>query len=129
VALQLFRIARGKHAARDRDLGKGLGSRIETEMKCRIGARRLAQQFQIGRDTRGRGGGGHRLKIDRDLDANDVEADGCARRLFRPQLRRQNIRRRIVRMPRVGGYDGHARCYIPAKKLPFKRKSLPLSLP
>ncbi len=49
---------------------------VERDVKCRVGARRFAQQFQIDDDGLERGRRGHGLKIDRDFGADDVEADG-----------------------------------------------------
>jgi hypothetical protein len=75
LAAQLFGIAGCEHAARDRDFAECFRFGIQMDVKCGVGARGLAQQLQIRADTRRRSGSGHRLEIDRDLGADDVEAD------------------------------------------------------
>ncbi len=60
-------------------------------MECGIGARRFAQQFQIGADDLGRSCRGHRLEIDGNLGADHVEPAGRANTALRPTLRRQYV--------------------------------------
>jgi hypothetical protein len=93
LAAQLFRIAGGQHAARHLHVGKTVHLAVQVKVKGRVGAGRLAQQFEVRGDASAHGGGRHALKIDRDLGANDVETDAGPNAAARPRLRRQYIRR------------------------------------
>jgi hypothetical protein len=88
---QLLGVAGGEHAARDLHVGERRRLGVEADVKGGIGARRLAQQLQIGDDALGRGQRRHGLKIDRDLGADDIETDG-GRMPRLARLRRQYIR-------------------------------------
>ena len=91
LAAQLLRIAGRKHAARDRNVDEILGIELQLDVKGGIGAGRFAQQFQIRGDTsRGRSRG-HRLEIDGDLGADDVETDRGTQTTARPGLRGQHV--------------------------------------
>src|SRR5208282_1143574 len=87
LAAQLFRIAGGEQAACYRNLAKHLGLGLESDVKRGICARRLAQQLQICRNTGRRSCRGHRLEINGDLRADDVEADRGTQSATRPSLR------------------------------------------
>ncbi len=84
--LQLFRIAGGEHAARDLNLARTVQtSASKLNVEGRIGARRIAQQFEIGADDVATPlPAVIDLEIDGDLGADHVEADSGSDAALRP---------------------------------------------
>ena len=68
-----------KHAARDLHFDERSRLRIQRDVERRVGARGLAQQFEVGDDAVGGGLRRHGLKVHRDLGADDIQSDDGAR--------------------------------------------------
>ena len=112
LTAQLLGVAGGHQAARHLNVDEHGAVGVERGVEGCIGARRFTQQIEIGDD---RVRGGHGLKIDRDLGADDVEPYGRPQAAPGPGLGRQYIRRRQVRMSGIGGCYRHAPARVPGR--------------
>ncbi len=113
LTAQLLRVAGREHAARHLHLGDERRLAVEGEVKRGIGARRLAQQFEIRHYAVDGGRRRHGLKVDGNFGADDVETDRGTNTTSRPGLGRQDIRRGKVGVSGVEGCYRHATWSVP----------------
>ena len=125
LSTQLFRVAGGKHAAGHGNVGEALAGGIDCDVKGRVGAGRLAQQLEVGREASLDRGRRHGLEIHRDLDAGHVQAHGGARAPPGPRLLCQHVGVRQIGVTGIDGCDCHAPYWTPRGFKPLCLKSLP----